>query len=370
MRHLKLTDKHAKTLEHDGSAQCIYWDLALQGFGLRVYASGKKSWVFRYQKNYKKHITVLGDAANVSITFARQQAIKLLAEVAQGGDPVVEVKRSLTFGELAHIYIERHAKLHKKTAKEDVKKLKSTLAQFCDRKADKISREQILAWHAASSKTSPYQANRSLALLRGIYNKGMQWDLVKTNPAQHVQLNRERSRERFLSQDEIDRLLAAVKEERQEVRVAMLLLMLTGKRKNEILSATWDQVDWINKWIQLPETKSGRIGYAYLSSFALRLLRELPKTSDRIFGTDLRRAWDRIRESADLPDVRLHDLRRSLGSWLAQQGYSLHLIAHVLDHAAGGVTAVYARFQTQDIRAALEAYSDYISTLLGCGQSR
>lgn len=127
----------------------------------------------------------------------------------------------------------------------------------------------------------------------------------------------------------------------------------------------------------MPETKAGRVHYIPLSAPALALLREVPRVEGNPFIlvgrgprgasaeekvakpahlVNISQAWRRVRTAAGVADVRLHDLRRNGGSWLAQAGNSLHLIGGVLNHSNQSTMGLFARFGEDSVRAALEQH--------------
>jgi integrase len=122
-------------------------------------------------------------------------------------------------------------------------------------------------------------------------------------------------------------------------------------------------------------TKAGRVHYVPLSAPAMTILRELPRLGDNpyilpghIHGrpiVNINRPWRRIRKAAGVEDVRLHDLRRTVGSWLAQSGNSLHLIGRVLNHSNQSTTAIYARFGQDHVRQALEEHAARLMGVAG-----
>jgi integrase len=141
-------------------------------------------------------------------------------------------------------------------------------------------------------------------------------------------------------------------------------------RKSELLEAKWKDIDWDRKELRLADTKAGRIHYVPLSEPAIAVLRQIPRIEGNpyiIVGkkegshlVNIYKPWNRIRKSAGVDDVRLHDLRRTLGSWMAQSGNSLHLIGRVLNHSSQATTAVYARFAQDNVRDALESHGKKI----------
>ena len=164
------------------------------------------------------------------------------------------------------------------------------------------------------------------------------------------------------------------------------MYLLTGARKSELLQAQWVHVDWDRSELKIPDTKAGRVHYIPLSGPALALLREIPKAEGNPFIlvgrgprgataeekaktpthlVNISKPWNRVRKAAGVEDVRLHDLRRTVGSWLAQSGNSLHLIGRVLNHSNQSTTAVYARFGEDSVRAALEQHGAKIMGAAG-----
>ena len=162
-------------------------------------------------------------------------------------------------------------------------------------------------------------------------------------------------------------------------RYAIWLYLLTGARKSEILTAKWEYVDWDRMELKLQETKSGRTHYIPLSSVAINLLQNIPRVDNNpyiIVGhkagshlVNIDKAWRRIRSAADIEDVRLHDLRRTVGSMLVQSGSSLPLIGEILNHSNQATTKIYARFSTDEPRKALESHGQNLLELVNLPKS-
>jgi len=214
-----------------------------------------------------------------------------------------------------------------------------------------------------------------------MFELARRWGFVPedhSNPARDIDRFKEEKRDRYITPAELPRLAQAINEEpNQTARFALWLYLLTGARKSELLRAEWSHVDWDRSELKIPDTKAGRVHYVPLSGPALALLREIPRVDSNpyiLVGRGPRSAtteekaqththliniskpWDRVRKAAGVEDVRLHDLRRTVGSWLAQAGNSLHLIGRVLNHSNPSTTAVYARFGEDSVRAALEQH--------------
>lgn len=189
----------------------------------------------------------------------------------------------------------------------------------------------------------------------------------KANPAFGIERFPETKRRRFVTPDELPQLSNAIEQEFDEyVRHAVWLLLLTGLRRGELLNAKWSDIDWKQRTLSSPKTKNGEAPLAPLSHAAIARLKVVPRMQDNpyiICGrkagqplVNLNDAWNRIRAAAGLHDLRIHDLRRTVGSWLVRDGASLHLVGSVLNHKDQKTTAGYAYFQTKERHKALDRH--------------
>jgi integrase len=378
---MALTKRRIDELKFEpaGPAQQILFDEALPGFGVRVYPSGRKSFVLWYRTSSgRKRLAVVGGYGEMTLQQARERAQRTLVGIRDGEDPVAgrrEARVGLRLSAFAELYLERHARPHKKSWREDERRLQRyILPRWGRRRADEMTRGDVVTLHTEIGKTAPVEANRVRALISVMYSCGTEWGLLPEgyiNPASRVRAFRERSRERWIQPDELPRLVASILEEENPFhRAAFLLYLLTGLRRSELLSLRWEHVDLGRSEVTLPETKAGRSHTVPLSTPAATLLRELPRmaTNAHVFPaafgeghmSDLKKPWRRIRGRAGLGDVRLHDLRRTVGSLLAQDGASLQLIGKVLNHSDMKTTAIYARLTENAARDALEQHGSKI----------
>ena len=356
------------------NAQCIYWDQQLPGFGVRVYPNGRRVFVCSYRVQGRKRLATLGRGDVLRLDLARKKAVSYLGQVAEGIDPQAPkdvLKAAGTVKSLAEAYIGRHAKLKKNTWVEDESYLaRHLIPRFGTRLALAISTDDMAALHAEIGSKHPYAANRLLEIVRKMYNLGRKWGLVpadKANPASGVERFPETKRRRFVTPDELPRLSKAIDQEADEyVRHAVWLLLLTGLRRGELLNAKWSDIDWKQRTLSIPKTKNGEALLAALSHAAISRLKAIPQLQNNpyiICGrkagqhlVNLTDAWGRIRKAAGLNDLRIHDLRRTVGSWLVRDGASLHLVGSVLNHKDQKTTAGYAYFQTKERHKALDKH--------------
>jgi len=354
------------------------YDDSLSGFAVRVYPSGKKTFVLRYRTSqHQSAYFTLGQYGHLTLVQAKQLATQKLAEIATGINPA-EQKRAerlkIGFKEFCHVYIERHAKPNKKTWKEDDKYLNKIIIPYLgSKKLDEITREEISRFHHEKKKT-PYLANRYLVLISKVFECAMDWgylELTHTNPAKRIKHYKEKKRERYLLPEEMPKLAKEIsKEQNIYVKAALWLYLLTGLRKTELLTLAWEHVNLKKAEVYLlaEKSKTGKNNTLPLSSLAQKILSVIPKQKDNPFVfcgklegkhlINISKPWGRIRKRAGLEDVRIHDLRRTLGSWLAQAGFGLPQIGAVLTHVDFSSTQIYSRFgKAESLRPVLEHQS-------------
>lgn len=363
-------------------------DAKAQGLALRISRGGAKSWVWEGRVRGRVRRITLGHHPALSLPQARTKALAMSAAVADGRDPAAERARErgeLTFGAFAKTYLERHATPHKRSADEDKRMLRDVVpgkeeedkerkpapipATWKNRRLSDISHAEVTQLHGRLQRDrGPYAANRVLALLRTLFNLAKRWGtLIADNPTTGVRMFREEKRDRFLNPDELKRALVAIDGEPDwRWKAYFKLALLLGPRRSELLSARWVDIDLQTRIWRLPTTKAGRSHLLPLPTPAVTILESLPSRgqSEWLFPStraasghleEPRKVWQRIRSQADVKDVRVHDLRRTLGSWLAANSYGLPLIGRVLNHSQPSATAVYARLDLEPVRAALEA---------------
>ena len=358
-------------------------DVRVLGLALRVTSNAAKSWIWEGRVKGRVRRITLGPHPALSLAAARDEALSTAAAVAKGEDPATARAREraeLTFGGLATLYLERHAKPRKRSAAQDERMLRDVLgrpgkepavipATWKNRRLSDLSRRDVAELHAKLGRESGhYAANRALALLRAIFNLARTWGLHSgDNPATGIRAFREEKRDRFLRPEELRRAFAAIAQEPDwRWRAYFRLALLLGPRRRELLCARWEENDFSARVWRLPTTKADRPHLLPLPAPAIEILESLDSrgTSDWLFPSPMsgsghleepKTAWQRIRERAETTDVRIHDLRRTVGSWLAASGYSLPMIGRVLNHSQPSATAIYARLDLEPVRVALEA---------------
>ncbi len=248
---------------------------------LRVTPAGAKTFsLFRRVKGGEPFRVTLGryGPGGITIDQARRQASSINAKAAEGVN-VAEAKRAhraeRTFGELFAEYLDRHAKSQKRTWVEDQQRFTQYLAKPLGRKKlSAISRATIAAIHSEITNDGhPVVANRVLALVSSVFGRAIEWGLTEHNPAKGIRRNREASRARFLQADELPRFFRALAEEPNEViRDYILLSLLTGARRDNVLSMRWKEFSLPRKEWAIPRTKNGTSQTIPLSAEAVAIL--------------------------------------------------------------------------------------------------
>lgn len=358
----------------DGTSRDVRWDDAVSGLGLRVYPSGRKAFVLSYRYGTRKRLMTLGDFDPIgsNLDEFRKRARRQITKLEDGLDPLEEKRRvtqGKSFGELLDRYISDHAKRHKLTWRKDERRFELYIPNdWRGRKASAITYDDIADLHRRVGDYAPYEANRLVEILRKAFNLAAKWHYVEPsapNPARGVERYKEVRRKRWVRPDEVGLLARAIDSEPNVyVRAAIWLYLLTGLRRSELLRSKWADVDWGQRQLRLVETKAGEEQTAPLSAPAILLLQSIP----RLVGNDyilpgartgqhlvnVGKPWLRIRKAAGIDDVRLHDLRRTVGSWMSQSRVDLNTIKEALRHASISTTLTYARLGADPARDAIE----------------
>ena len=347
-----------------------YHDSHISGLKLTVSKAGTFTFMVYRKIRGKPERIKLGNYPTMTAEDAQKEAQKINGLIAQGHNPNDSLRADraeLTLLDLFGEYLETHAKQHKKSWRTDEMNYKNHLSKWNNKKLSHINVNDIRNLHKKIGQSSgQYQANRILALLKVMFNKAADWGMYDlANPAQRIKQFKEVSRERFLQADELQRFFEAVAEEENEtIRDYILISLLTGARRANVLAMQWDEISFNRAEWRIPETKNGTSHTLPLTKAAIQILedRQQTKQSNFVFaGTgrtghlvEPKKGWERIKERADIKDLRLHDLRRSLGSWQASTGASLPIIGKTLAHKNVSTTAIYARLNNDPVRESME----------------
>lgn len=397
----KITKRAVDALRASASAEeIVLWDDQIKGFGVRVRAGGAKTYILHYRAGKGRaaplrKVTIGKHGSPWTPETARVEAKRLLGQVVYGGDPSIEratEKMAITIAELCDLYLEEGV-AHKKrsTLRNDKSRIEHHIKPLIGRKrVNAIGRADIerLLTDVKERKTATPDLNKGkkrpagslpsggagvagqcVTLVSTLLSFAVKRGLRSDNPALGIKKPPVRKMERFLSEQEITRLAAALEAEAASSgnpypTAAIKLLLFTGCRRSEIANLLWENVDRETQCLRLPDSKTGG-KVVYLNAPALKVLLKVPRMQANphvIVGSKegcglsgLDKIWYRIRKLAKLDGLRLHDLRHSFASVGIASGLSLPLIGALLGHKHATTTARYAHLSADPIKAANEA---------------
>jgi integrase len=370
----------------------VYFDTdkkSPRGFMLRVSPGGARAWCLNYRtrETGRERRLTIGDTAAWPIMAARERAAALRRIVDEGGDPLadLEQKRAApTVAELAERFLadvvtvrsQRTGKKYAEGTQTDYRAILRdwVLPAMGKMKVAAVTREDVEKLHnKVSAAGKMRRANAVKSLISTMYTQAIDWKLCDDNPAKNVKNNPEIERDRYLTEEELARLLEVLdrwRPRRPDHVDIIMLALLTGSRRGEILSMCWEDVNLeAGTWTK-PDTKQGKRHHIVLSDEAAAVLRNriegkvvpLRKERTPVFfrGTGnrktqanaLERDWYQIRAAAGIEDVRFHDMRHSFASFLVSRGQTLKVVGDMLGHAKPQTTQRYAHLSNAAQREA------------------
>lgn len=331
---------------------------ALPGYALRTYWSGRRVYIVQHRMAGRMRTVTIGNAAVLSEATARSVAYGVLLRCHTGEDPAAtraRVRSEPTYAAFLEDYWRRMSPQWKPRTQEtqDSYRRNHLDGAFAGKFVDEIETADVARWFARITDNSgPGAANRCLDILSAAMRRAEEWGYRAEgdNPCGGVRANRRRKCERFLSDQELARLGAALTaaETMQPIHAAAVkLLVLTGCRVSEIVHLRWGEVR--GQRLLLSDSKTGA-RTVWLGSRARGVLDRFRrgKPDGFVFPFDnhdrstVSGFWQRVREEAELPGVRLHDLRHSFASFAARRSETLPIIGKLLGHAKIASTARYA----------------------------
>lgn len=368
---IHLTNDTASALPVPAAGWAEYRDDQTPGLRIRVYATGRRAWHYYAWHGPGPVRRAIGTLPPMAASTARAAALRLAVEFA-GGAPAAATRRTapaVTVRALWAMYCEAEdPRVRPKTRAERAQVWRRHLSAWARHPAASITRAMVQRLRDQIGKEHPTTANRVVKVARALFFWALDRGMVTANPCSRVKMFRERSRERFLQPAEAARFMAAVQapETPARVRRFVLLALYTGQRRGNVLAMRWQDLDLQTGLWTVPgeRTKNGDPLTVPLLPQAVAVLAEaradVPEACPWVLPcrdgapvSEPKRAWASLLRRADIEGLHIHDLRRTLGSWMAMQGASTALIGRALGHRDPKATAVYARLTTDPVAAAM-----------------
>lgn len=387
MPRAKLTELSVSRLKPPKSGRLEVWDTILPAFGLRLTATGGRSWVVALRKPGAKHPVrhKIGISPVMSLAAARAKARELLA------DPTAllakEPARSTTVESVAEEFITRHIAPNRRerSGREAAAQLhREFVAWYGQRPIGSIGRRDIVeALDRVADRGAPIAANRLLANLSRLFAWAVDRGYLEATPITSIRAPaKERSRDRVLENEELEAIWRASGQLGWPFGPIIRLLMVTMQRRDEVAHMAWRDLDFEQRLWRLPRsiTKADRMHEVPLSPLAMEVIEGLPRRGDALAFPSTRmrsanpvsgfsRAKLRLDKLSSVTGWRVHDLRRTGASGIARLGHPPHVVAAILNHSPGstmGVTAVYNRHRyTDEKRLALDAWGRELERIIG-----
>lgn len=369
-------------------ARSVVFDSGVPKLAIRLTAAGTRTFYVVKRDGASIAWVKLGTFPDMTPEQARTAAARVLGDFAKGINPSTAKRAERQKQTLGEAY-ERYCVLHvaprgiksadeikalwerclgplpDAPAKKHGRKRRKHLAgvDWSKRKLDAIDNAAVRALHAGIGKTHRTMANRVVELLSSIYNRAIEWGYRGGNPTEGIKPFQEAKRDRFIQADELPRFFTALAADTsKDFKHFVLLSLLTGARRSNVLAMRWQDVDLNSATWRIPQTKNNEPQVVALVPEAVEILRErkpkdagyvFPAASATGYATPPKKRWRALLTRARVANLRIHDLRRSLGSWQAISGASLAIIGKSLGHKSADATMIYARLSLDPVRASL-----------------
>jgi integrase len=369
----------------ESGERIIYHDTHKNAAGLQLrHTSTAKTFFIQRRIDGKPERVTIGKFPDVSIENARKESARLNGLISQGINPLNDVRALKTETTLQELFDEflqhrrnrRGAYLSDRTKQGYRYDFGLYLAKWGNRKLSAFKDTDFGRLHADIGREHPTTANRVVALASSLFGYASERKLYKgINPAQGIRKFPERSRDRFLQADELPAFFKALAEEPNEtLRDYFLISLLTGARRSNVLAMQWREINLDRAEWRILRTKNGEPQTVTLSAEVLEILKGrqgvdalwvFPGTGATGHLVEPKKAWRRVLDRAGLEDLRIHDLRRTLGSWQAKTGASLVIVGKSLNHKSPSTTAIYARLDLDPVRESIDRATGAILVAAG-----
>lgn len=390
MSNLNLNESYIRLYPTPQKTIEIY-DSKVNGLAVRVFPSGTKSFVYRYRWNDQSKRYTIGQFPKISLTQARELAKDLYAKIRLGINPILEKKeriekqKSPSFRFLKKEYIAKHLPtLRESTSIEFERIINRELTALYSLQLNQITKNKILIVldKKAYTEQHPTQANQIKIVLSSMYSFAIKRDLIDTNLILTIPTyaTGDSHSHRYYSESEILEIWNHIKLMPSPTKQAFQILFLLGQRKSETLKMKWDDIDFSNQlWIIPPYlAKNNQEHHIPIPKYAFKILNSIEQKSEYIFQSpvkenqpiqSIKRQTKKVKDDSTVKDFRVHDIRRTVATYLAKLGTDRTVIGKILNHKTlsgdNSVTAIYDRYNYEDEkRKAIQNWENWLMKIL------
>ena len=405
MARQRLTDR-SLSRKPPTTGQLELWDTVLPGFGLRISYGGRRTFFVMFRLDGRQVRRSVGTYPALSLAQARDQARDILRDAGKGIDvkeKQAEERRAAartrrnTFGAVAEEFMVDHAKNLKPTTRDEYRRKLDVdiLPHWGSHPIATITRADVKELLRHKARTSPVAANRVLALVRAIFNWALDEDIIDASPAVRIKPEPEKERERVLTDTDLRDVWRAASRLGYPFGQLTKMLILTGQRRGEVAGLRWDEIDGDDWRLPAARTKTGSGHVVHLAEKARAVLEECPRVDDmsHVLTSGARgdlpvSGWSKFKRHIDaailevrredaikagddqlkvepIEDWTLHDIRRTVATGMRSLGIDRLVVSKVLNHAEGGITAVYDRYAADpEKRRALEVWAAKVESIV------
>ena len=363
--------------------RAFYYDSEEKGLYLQVTPTGAKSYYLYKKVNGIPERIKLGNVDEFKAPDgARNEAGKIKRMIRDGKNPTQEkkkLKKETTLNEMYNVFMnDKRKHLKEKTYKEYERIWNVELKHLGNKSISIIKGEDLKRLHNKLSDRGIYIANRCIVLIRTMYNHFINDGTYDgDNPATKVKLNKEEPRVRYLEHKELESFFEELNKDCNCIsRYAILMLIYTGARKNNVLTMKWEDIDLDAKIWKIPETKTAKNTTLALVEPAMALLNDLKvnATSKYVFPSsssktghivDIKKVWETILKRCNIKNLRIHDLRHTLATYLIANGADAFMVKRALSHKSLQSTEVYVNLGIEHLRDKL---NDTVDKMINIGK--
>ncbi len=368
-KQFRFTDKNVRELKCSTKREYFH-DSVENDLLLQVTPAGTRTFYLYRRIDGQPVRYKLGDI-EMGVKNARQEATKIRIQILNGKNPQKKRKEFRDEDTLDDMFqkfmAEKKTHLSHNTYDEyqrmwdkDLKKV------FGSKKVSQITADSIRRFHKKYA-TKPYYANRCVMLIRTMFNLFINDGTYKgVNPTKGIKFNKEEPRVRYLEHSEIERFFEALNESGDSVsKNAIIMMLYTGARKGNVYRMKWDEIDMDAKIWKIPRTKTSKNETIPLADSAIELLKYIQSSSaDEIYVfpsetsasghiEDVKSVWNTLKNKAQISNIRLHDLRHTLATYMVAQGANPFMVQRALTHKSIKSTQVYVNLGVEHLRSKL-----------------